>query len=137
MAFTLARTSGRDTHHEDLLSSALHAALQTFSNPSSPPAHTPVHTTEAIDMQATHPTHLGLEIVLNNEVILLKGTGVDVEPSLLSGNVVLQLTESTSIKEIVLQFRGKARIPLSANESCVIFCRATSRRPSNSSPDPL
>lgn len=57
-----------------------------------------------------------LEIVLSSSCLQLKGTGVDVEPTLLSGHVALYLTESTSIKEITLQFRGKARLPAPASE---------------------
>jgi hypothetical protein len=55
--------------------------------------------------------HLGIQV--DSPCIYLKGVGVDVEPALLSGNVVLYLTESTPIKEITLQFRGKARLPSS------------------------
>lgn len=58
-----------------------------------------------------------LEILLDKEVIYLKGTGVDVEAARLSGHVALYLSESTSIKEITLQFRGKARLPVPAHES--------------------
>jgi hypothetical protein len=54
-----------------------------------------------------------LDIQLDSPSIYLKGVGVDVEPALLSGHVALYLTESTSIKEITLQFRGKARMPSS------------------------
>lgn len=60
--------------------------------------------------------HSSLDIVVNSDTLFLKGTGVDVEPALLSGNVVLNLTEPTSIKEITLVFRGKARLPNAANE---------------------
>jgi arrestin-related trafficking adapter 4/5/7 len=58
-----------------------------------------------------------LEISLTQEVLTLKGTGVDVEPALLSGNVVLHLSEPTSIREITLTFRGKARLPASASDA--------------------
>ena len=61
--------------------------------------------------------HPFVDIAVNSDTLILRGTGVDVEPALLSGNVVLYLSEPTSIKEITLQFRGKARIPPSANES--------------------
>ncbi|KAJ2919924.1 hypothetical protein MD484_g452, partial [Candolleomyces efflorescens] len=60
-----------------------------------------------------------VEIVLDAPYLTLKGTGPDVEPTRLSGNVVLHLTEATAIKEITLQFRGKARIPIPANESLI------------------
>ena len=58
-----------------------------------------------------------LEILVSSDVLALKGTGQDVNPALLSGNVVLYLTEPTSLKHITLQFRGKARLPVSASES--------------------
>ncbi|KAK0462608.1 uncharacterized protein EV420DRAFT_1628125 [Desarmillaria tabescens] len=59
-----------------------------------------------------------LEILLDKDCIFLKGTGVDVEPARLSGH-------STSIKEITLQFRGKARLPVPTNESYVTGCHST------------
>ncbi|KAJ8076341.1 hypothetical protein PM082_000762 [Marasmius tenuissimus] len=67
-----------------------------------------------------HKERPRLEILLDKESIHLKGTGVDVEPALLSGHVALYLTESTSIKEITLQFRGKARLPVPSHESMTL-----------------
>ncbi|KAJ4483839.1 hypothetical protein J3R30DRAFT_1840898 [Lentinula aciculospora] len=61
-----------------------------------------------------------LEILLEKECIFLKGTGIDVEPTRLSGHVALYLSESTSIKEITLQFRGKARLPAVSHESITL-----------------
>ncbi|KAH9858504.1 hypothetical protein C2E23DRAFT_864422 [Lenzites betulinus] len=60
--------------------------------------------------------HPHLEIHVASDVLCLRGTGVDVNAALLSGNVVLHLSEPTSIKEITLSFRGKARLPVSAAE---------------------
>ena len=51
-----------------------------------------------------------LDVVLDNQYLVLKGSGPDVDPTTLSGHVRLVLTEPTSIKEITLQFKGKARI---------------------------
>jgi hypothetical protein len=51
-----------------------------------------------------------LDVILDSQYLVLKGTGPDVEPTTLSGHVTLFLTEATSIKEITLQFRGKAKI---------------------------
>ncbi|TDL24466.1 hypothetical protein BD410DRAFT_785946 [Rickenella mellea] len=62
------------------------------------------------------PQHSNLDIFLASDPVVLRGPGGDVDPALLWGNVVLFLTESTSIKEISLQFRGKARLPLSSFE---------------------
>ncbi|KAH7925626.1 hypothetical protein BV22DRAFT_1064546 [Leucogyrophana mollusca] len=120
MAFSLTRPASpsRESHithnnvgqDEDHLSSALHAALQNFT--SSGPS---VHHTSDHDM-GKERERSGIEISVNSDCLALKGTGVDVEPTLLSGHVVLHLTESTSIKEITLQFRGKARLPAPASE---------------------
>ena len=65
-----------------------------------------------------------LDIQVNSPVIFLKGVGVDVEPALLTGHVALYLTESTSIKEITLQFRGKARV-FSSDPYVIFFHYAT------------
>ncbi|CAE7077124.1 unnamed protein product [Rhizoctonia solani] len=51
-----------------------------------------------------------LEIVLPNEEIVFRGVGQDVESALLSGHLVLNLTEATNIREITLQLTGKVRI---------------------------
>ncbi|CDO76661.1 hypothetical protein BN946_scf184695.g2 [Trametes cinnabarina] len=60
--------------------------------------------------------HPHLEIHVASDTLCLRGTGVDVNPALLSGNLVLHLSEPTSIKEITLSFRGKARLPVSSAE---------------------
>lgn len=60
-----------------------------------------------------------IDIALDSPFLTLKGTGPDVEPTHLSGNVVLFLTEATSFKEITLEFKGKAKIPVPASESMV------------------
>lgn len=52
-----------------------------------------------------------LDVVLDDQYLFLKGTGPDVDPTTLRGHVRLVLTEPTSIKEITLQFKGKAKIP--------------------------
>ncbi|KAH0589555.1 hypothetical protein H2248_005290 [Termitomyces sp. 'cryptogamus'] len=59
-----------------------------------------------------------IEILLDSPkgCIFLKGVGVDVEPTLLSGHVAIYLSEATSIKEITLQFRGKARLSVPPSE---------------------
>src|SRR5712671_35494 len=71
-----------------------------------------------------------IEIVVNTDVLVLRGTGVEVEPALLSGHVVINLVESTPVKQITLQFRGKAKLPPLENELCVFFpcCRGVLTR---------
>ncbi|KAJ6581138.1 hypothetical protein B0H19DRAFT_494996 [Mycena capillaripes] len=53
-----------------------------------------------------------MEIILDHEYVFLRGTGVDVEPARISGNIALYLTESTTIRSITLQFRGKTYLPV-------------------------
>ncbi|KAF9654030.1 hypothetical protein BDM02DRAFT_3182442 [Thelephora ganbajun] len=70
-----------------------------------------------------------LEIVVTNDVLCLQGSGTEVEPALLSGNVVLYLPEDTDIKDVTLHFRGKAKLPpsndslsLSSSGSTHLIC---------------
>ena len=58
-----------------------------------------------------------LDVILDKQYLVLKGTGPDVDPTTLSGHVRLVLTEPTSIKEITLQFKGKAKIPILTSNS--------------------
>ncbi|CCM03202.1 uncharacterized protein FIBRA_05326 [Fibroporia radiculosa] len=117
MSFVLTRPPSprADMHHseEDSLVTALNSALQSFTG-AQHGSHTPhehdMHRDRA-DKNAPY-----LDIVVNSDTLTLRGTGVDVDPALLSGNLVLYLSEPTSLKEIVLQFRGKARLPVSASE---------------------
>lgn len=101
----------------DEFSTDLIAALQASSS-----AGTSTATATTMPEDANFPRekhdkfHPHLEILVNQDVIVLKGTGVDVEPAVLSGNLVLHLSEPTSIREINLQFRGKARLPATAAE---------------------
>ena len=97
---------------EDTFSSALHAALNSAASTSTAPPPEEMYPREKPDRP-----HSTLEIVVAQETLVLKGSGSDVEPAVLSGNVVLHLAERTSIKEINLQFRGKARVPQQSHES--------------------
>jgi len=97
----------------DLLASALHNALQSIS----PPSHHP-------DYQDSAPTSRkddkhNIEIIVDTDVLTLRGIGTEVTPALLSGQVVLNLAESTPVKQITLQFRGKAKLPPVENEMWV------------------
>ncbi|KAG8697114.1 hypothetical protein FRC11_000253 [Ceratobasidium sp. 423] len=51
-----------------------------------------------------------LEIILPSDELVFRGVGQDVESALLSGHLVLNLTEATNIREITLQLTGKVRI---------------------------
>lgn len=110
MAFTITRPSSPQLSTsplvDDHLSTALHAALSRVHD-------------DMVHQDRSHhppPDKSRIDIVLDSDVLALKGTTVDTEPALLSGHVVLTLSEATSIKEINLQFRGKTRVPPSLNE---------------------
>jgi hypothetical protein len=72
--------------------------------------------------------HTGIELVVNADVLTLKGMGAEVTPALLSGQIVLVLAESTPVKEITLQFRGKAKLPPVENEPWVSCLPNASRK---------
>ena len=112
-----------DDHHQDPLVSAVNAAFQSLStSPSSPALPSSATANHHLDMGRTPPLSAAkaVDIVVASEQLILRGTGVDVEPALLSGNVILNLTEPTSIKQINLLFRGKARVPSTSIEPYVI-----------------
>ncbi|KAG2747108.1 hypothetical protein P692DRAFT_201933057 [Suillus brevipes Sb2] len=105
MAFSITRPSSpqlpTSTPVDDHLSAALHAALSRVHD-------------DMVHQDRSHhppPDKSRIDIILDSDVLALKGTAVDIEPALLSGHVVLTLSEATSIKEINLQFRGKTRVP--------------------------
>lgn len=97
--------STRTGSEVDLLASALHNALQPLTRQD--PAYKKDDKLPSI------------EIIVDSDTPILRGTGAEVTPALLSGCVVLHLAESTPLKEITLQFRGKANLPPLANESSV------------------
>lgn len=105
MAFSITRPSSpqlpTSTPVDDHLSTALHAALSRVRD-------------DMVHQDRSHhplPDKSRIDIVLDSDVLALKGATADTEPALLSGHVVLTLSEATSIKEINLQFRGKTRMP--------------------------
>lgn len=116
MTFSLTRPSSpshelhNTSNDDDTLSSVLHAALSSFVPNSSAQSHPTDH-----DM-GRDKERSGIDIVVDASCITLRGTGGEVQPALLSGYVALNLAESTSIKEITLQFRGKVRLPAPMNE---------------------
>ena len=111
MAFMLAHNMARDqllNHEEEL-------APVPDGTRSAPSASD--HPDGMYQDRKEKERHPRLEIVLDQDCLYLRGTGVDVEPARLSGHLVLYLTESTSVREITLHFRGKARLPIPSHES--------------------
>ncbi|KAL5485424.1 hypothetical protein ACEPAI_8066 [Sanghuangporus weigelae] len=126
---TTAHAHGQEEH----LVSALQAALHSLSGPTPSPGEHPAATTTPpmtvypsppVRSEAHSPREKPhaptLDISVSSDQLYLRGTGVDVEPTLLSGNVVLHLSEPTSIKQIVLVFRGKARVPSNPHDPHVL-----------------
>jgi hypothetical protein len=104
-------TTARQGTEAGLLASALHHALQGVSSHTH---HTPNDRHESAPKRDDKPNNI--EIVVDTDVLTLRGAGADVTPALLSGQVVLDLAESTTVKQVTLQFRGKAKLPPIENE---------------------
>lgn len=51
-----------------------------------------------------------LDIQLDNDEIVLRGAGSDYSPALLTGQVVLNLSETANIKDVTMKLEGKAKI---------------------------
>ena len=106
----LSTMPGASTRQEgadvDILASALHHALRNITPPHT---HHPDWQDSAAPKKDDKPTHI--EIIVDSDVLKLRGSGVEVTPTLLSGQVALNLAESTPVKQITLQFRGKAKLP--------------------------
>ena len=107
----------------DLLASTLHHALQNTT-----PHHAHHHDRQdsASSRKEDKPTNI--EIIVDSDVLTLRGTGVDVAPALLSGQVALNLAESTPVKQITLQLRGKAKLPPVENEMYVPWLSPVSHK---------
>ncbi|KAI0302678.1 hypothetical protein BC826DRAFT_948710 [Russula brevipes] len=101
------------------LASAVHHALQGTTPHTH---HTPNDRHESAPKRDDRQNNI--EIVVNTDVLTLRGAGVEVTPALLSGQVVLDLAESTTVKQVTLQFRGKAKLPPIENE-LVSFSHST------------
>lgn len=61
-----------------------------------------------------------VEIVLDSEHLVLRGQGGDMNPAYLSGQIVLNLHESTNIKEITMNLTGKAKVHFSEGSGYVM-----------------
>lgn len=57
--------------------------------------------------------HHPVEIILDNDRLVMRGQGGDMNPAYLSGRVELNLTEPTNIKEIHMSLHGKAKVHFS------------------------
>lgn len=94
----------------DLLASALHNALQPESR----------HADRQDSTYRKDDKIPSIEVIVDSDPLILRGNGAEVAPALLSGRVVLHLAESTPVKQIILHFRGKAKLPPLANEPSVL-----------------
>lgn len=110
---TVAASSTRQGADVDLLASALHNALQSIT----PHTH---HCQDSVPTGRKDDKY-NIEIIVDTNVLTLRGTGTEVTPALLSGQVALNLSESTPVKQITLQFRGKAKLPPVENEMWVFW----------------
>lgn len=72
-------------------------------------------------------TELPLDILIHNDPVVIRGTGVDYAPAMVRGVVKLSLAEATDIKEIMVRCTGKARLAIMQKEGYVslIYCLAS------------
>jgi hypothetical protein len=96
--------------------SAESAALYASSTP---PQNMPVPFFHSSSRNHTTPPVEPLQIIVNSDRLMCRGVAGNLEPALLSGHVVLNLNEAVNIKDISLEFVGKARIPNDSRSSCV------------------
>ncbi|KAG5639033.1 hypothetical protein H0H81_007646 [Sphagnurus paluster] len=115
MAFVLSRTSSTG-HPREAPQIGVDSAPLPHASTSTGISHLDHH-----DMTKEKEHKPRVEILLDSPYLFLKGVGVDVEPTRLSGHVALYLNEATPIKEITLQFRGKARLPIPTSEAYVPY----------------
>ena len=58
-----------------------------------------------------------LDINLDSDSLVIRGQGGDMNPAYLSGNIELNLSESTNIKEIAMSLQGKAKVHLDTSKA--------------------
>ncbi|KAF9520416.1 hypothetical protein BS47DRAFT_1336079, partial [Hydnum rufescens UP504] len=87
-----------------------HIALPTHYHPHTGPLlHTPPVSYSYSMPSATCSHHVEpLEIILRTDRLVCRCVGANADPAVLSGHVVLRLSEPTNIREISLDFVGKA-----------------------------
>ena len=117
MAYVLAFPPSASISPRDIQEDARPPGHSSASSSSAYYPHSSNHPHTSQEMGKSDKGPISVDIVVASDTLVLRGTGVDVAPALLSGNVVLNLSEATSIREISLSFRGKAKIPPSASES--------------------
>lgn len=118
----LAEIFNRSDPPSGIASAATTPAASTYSASTNgsyfpSPAYTPSlggpsgSMTVGVSSQHPHHAHLApLEIIIDSDELVLRGAGGDVNPALLSGQVVLNLTEKTNIRELTLRLEGKAKV---------------------------
>lgn len=106
--------SSASRHHSSSSSNLLaHPVPSSSSSHPSPYYHNTSHQPQ----QQNEP----LQIILTSDRLICRGVAGNLEPALLSGHVVLNLTEATNIKDISLNLVGKARIPTGEKASSYVF----------------
>ena len=77
------------------------------------PAYADMWGSGAVTPGGSYLAHQPVEIILDNEHLVMRGQGGDMNPAYLSGRVELNLHESTNIKEINMSLHGKAKVHFS------------------------
>ena len=97
---------------------ATHAESAALYASSPLPQDMPVPFFHSSSRNHTAPPVEPLQIIVNSDRLLCRGVAGNLEPALLSGHVVLSLSEAANIKDISLEFVGKARIPNDSRSPC-------------------
>lgn len=83
-----------------------------YNTPALTPGYGDMWGSGAVTPGGSH-LHQPVEIILDNEHLVMRGQGGDMNPAYLSGRVELNLQESTNIKEINMSLHGKAKVHFS------------------------
>jgi len=115
---TVALRSQADSSASDHTQVTLHVESSPFHTSSAPPPDMPVPFFHSLPRNHT-PLAEPLQIIVKSDKLICRGVAGNLEPALLSGHVVLNLSEATNVKDILLEFVGKVRIPTDPRTSCV------------------
>jgi hypothetical protein len=78
------------------------------------------YTSISRNMHIPHsPNEHPLDILIHNDPVVIRGTGVDYEPTTVRGVVTLFLPEATDIKEVIVCCTGKARLAIMQKDGYV------------------
>jgi hypothetical protein len=106
-----------DAALSDNHNASLHININPSSISSAPPLSHFQNNEMGYRSSHSHSHAASLDIIIPSPTFYIKSLASSDEPSLLSGKVVLTLTETVSVKQIELSLRGKAHLPALGGDS--------------------